>query len=352
MNAVGADARSASAEPPGAVAGERLELDRRLGLIVDLVADVEQRGDRVEQPPHARRRDDAGTGLHLTQHDTTARSRRSPAPVATTRPAPMPAAARYAIATRQGAAQRRRRPAAAAPRDGPRGRSRRSRRPAPRRPRSPDRRRAPFRNRCRRTTIADDRLCAVEAVLGHQRRRRGRGGAGPPRRAPVRGARAPNGATGRPGCGSSATISGVDRDTSTTKAATLSLKSLLASRGSRGRRCAGSSRREPAGSPGRTCSSARRRPRASARRSRGSVTGSGAYPRERRTGCSRRRRRGPPSRRTATWMPRSCTSKASARSPRRSTASPSSVQIGSLERLPGRRDDHARRLRVRRRGPG
>ena len=172
--------RKVSAPPPvvRARSGQRLQLDRGLRLVGDLVAHAEQRGDRVEQPAHAGRRHAADAPVQLLAQHARALPRSSRRPAASAGSQPRPQASQVGQRRRGRACARLRRRRAAA--SGAGDRPARSRgvgpRRAPRRPRSSRRCRSRCRRKRRRRAGSPQ-----PSVLGQQRRPRGRGGAGPPR---------------------------------------------------------------------------------------------------------------------------------------------------------------------------
>ena len=80
--------------------GRRLQLDRRLGLVVDDVPHAGQRGDRVEEPAHARGRHAAQPGLSWWASTRRSPARAGGAPRAGPASSATPAARRCASAIR------------------------------------------------------------------------------------------------------------------------------------------------------------------------------------------------------------------------------------------------------------
>ena len=165
---------NAYGRPAVGAAGQPLQLDRRLGLVVDHVPHAGQRGDRVEQPAHAGGRHAAEARCRAGARARRARpcgqaatGGRSGVPRDARRRAGAPAP------SGTGAARSRRRRPAARSRGAPtRRKPTCSRRAAPRRP-TPRRR---CRSRCRRRRRRSPAR-RRRPVLGHAPRRRARGGA-------------------------------------------------------------------------------------------------------------------------------------------------------------------------------
>ena len=287
------------------VARELLELDRRLPLVGDLPVEAEHGGDRVEEAAHRR-------GERCIRLQALADERPTEA---TGRAAPRVRGARQPYARARGSPPRRRGAARAPVRQA--GRTTRDRSGGARRPRAFRRSRIPCRRRRARA-----RDPARRARQG--RRRRGRDGAAPRRRAvPARVPTSSRGTRGADRTRSPPVGRRACRGTARDRRRTLDMRPR--SRGLRGA-VRGTPRRRVA-TQNVDLSSA---PTATSGRGVRSGSGLGAYPRERRSGSSRRTTESSHRR----WMGRSCDRNSSAIPASRPRASSSSNAIGSSERFP------------------
>ncbi len=307
-------------------AGDRLQLHGRLGVVPRAVADAGQRRHRVEEPAHARRGHAGEPALELPLEEAGLAGPARPHAGQVVGPLHARRAAGGRAPSGRGCGPRRRRPGGRRTQGERRAGSRRTTRPAPRRPRRHRRRRT----RCRRRRPRSPARRSGRRARPSSRRR-GHGGAAPRGPAGRRRARPPSAAERYAGWRSAASASGrtpvsssrwVSAAVNARSVATSSMSptwaDIQASRPSARQNVF--FRSAPTASTGGT--------------SNGSVRGSGASPRDRRTGASTPATTRVTESSQGTWIGRSCSSHASARPASRARASSSSVTMGSPATLP------------------